>query len=107
MKSKHPLSDEAQAYSLTDLFISYTATAELIPGALYKQKEGMGFFNDDPVLTYLRPIDMEAPADQEMVNALLKDCSVSKLDIVIMRLSHSGQMIWSPFDSSMLRTYTP
>lgn len=105
-KHVHPLSAEAQIENLRSAWAHYTAPKSFKPGDLCRDRDGLGTFNDDPVLLFARMLNPANEQDRVMIDDATRSQRWNKVDCIVARGHGEGTITFFVHDSDLLEPLT-
>lgn len=101
----HKLAPEAQAENLKAAWAHYSAPKAFVPGQLLRGRAGLGVYRKEPVLLYVRALDLTHEIDRMLVEGATSQGHWNKLDCVCAQVSDEAGLVFMPCDSDILEPY--
>lgn len=106
--SEHPVTPLAQAMELTDRMRRMAARHTFAYGDLCVEKAGMAILKAEPVLAFVRMLDLNVFHDQQIFTEYVKDHTIDRIDCIVAVLSPDSTFIFfSLHHTALLEPYTP
>jgi hypothetical protein len=101
----HKLAPEAQAENLRAAWAYYSSPKTFTPGQLLRGRVGLGVYKKDPVLLYVRPLDLSHEFDRLLVQDSVERLSWAKVDCICAQATDDAGVVFLPCDSDLLEPY--
>jgi hypothetical protein len=92
-RERHPIMPLAQAMELRDRYDRAQIKHDLKPGMLCKEKAGLAYFSDAPVLILWRMLDTAEWLDRQIIRDYVRENAISRCDCIVARLSDDSTHI--------------
>ena len=98
---------EAQVANLRAAWEHYTSPKSFTPGQLVKERKGLGVLKSEPVLIFVRKLDLSVPEDEGIAASSHSNLRWNKVDCIIAFCGTSGTVDFHCMDSDLLEPYEP
>lgn len=99
---------EAQVANLRAAWEHYTSPKSFTPGQLVTERKGLGVLRAEPVMIYVRKLDLSVPEDEHIASGSHNQLRWNKLDCVIAFCDASnGTVGFHCMDTDLLEPYAP
>ena len=102
-----PMMPEAQAENLRAAWKHYTSPKSFTPGQLVKERKGLGVLKSEPVMIFVRKLDLTVPEDEGIAASSHSQLRWNKLDCIIAFCGTEGTVSFHCMDSDLLEPYEP
>lgn len=108
LPTSHPIDPLAQAMELTDRLERMAADHTFEYGMLCRQKRGLGPLRTDPVLAFVRYLDLSSTIDQQIVADHIREHMINTVDCIVAMLGDKSECIHFLVGSAaLLEPYEP
>lgn len=109
---RHRLSAEAQEANLVSMWAEYSKDKMFKAGDILREAPGMTTFSDNPVLLFVRYLDLDGGADSVHDRMLLREFLVhrpgyGRIDCIVARTTDAGTSMFVAHSSRQLIPYVP
>lgn len=98
---------EAQVANLQAAWEHYTSPKSFTPGQLVIERKGLGVLRAEPVMIYVRKLDLSVPEDEGIAASSHNQLRWNKLDCIIAYCGTEGAVGFHCMDSDLLEPYAP
>lgn len=98
---------EAQVANLQAAWEHYTSPKSFTAGQLVIERKGLGVLRAEPVMIYVRKLDLSVPEDEGIAASSHNQLRWNKLDCIIAYCDTEGTVGFHCMDSDLLEPYAP
>ena len=102
-----PMMPEARAENLRAAWEHYTSPKSFTPGQLVRERKGLGVLKSEPVMIFVRKLDLSVPEDEGIAASSHSNLRWNKVDCIIAFCGTEGTVGFHCMDSDLLEPYEP